>query len=96
VIFYNNGDTLKQASTNDTLIKHFGDVLNGNAESLPACKIIGRVDFYRNDELVETVDITETDKECSHLVVGKNAWRMTYNVGMYLSWLYDDLIKKNE
>jgi len=96
VVFYNNGDTLTHNSTNDTLLKHFRQVLNGRVEKLPACKPIGEVDFYKNDELLYTVWVTEISNECSHLFVGTKAWRTTYNIGRYMSELYNDLKNGNE
>lgn len=96
VTFYNNGDTLKEVSTSDTLIKRFGEVLDGNTETLPACSAIGQIDFYKNDELVETVGISGTTGECVHLFIGKRSWKMTYNIGMYLSELHYYLKKEDE
>jgi hypothetical protein len=96
VVFFNNGDTLRYGSADDTLLKHFREVLDGRVGQLPICKGVGQVNFYKNDELVYAVGVTETNNECSHLFVGTRSWKMTYNIGMYLSELYNNLKEENE
>lgn len=101
VIYYNNGDTLRTSSSNDTLIKFFNEVLSKKTLLLPDCKAMGRVDFYTGNNLVQTVGLTSgviagDRSNCSHLFIDKKAWKMTYNIGRYLDETFYNLKKKDE
>ncbi len=97
IIFFNNGDTLRQISTSKSLIKDFNKVLNGKNEPVN-CTPSGQVVFFVDGSVIYatlfSIDVSGGENDCVFLMLENRGWRMTYNVGMYLSETYGELKKK--
>ena len=98
IIFFNNGDKLRQISTSKSLIKDFKKVLNGKIEPVN-CTPSGQVVFYSDGSVIyATFFSTDAagENDCVFLMLENRGWRMTYRVGMYLDETYSELKKSNE
>ena len=96
-IYFRDGDTVyKHQDTSKKIVKDFIKVFNGKQEKR-ICPTEGEIRFYSKDTLlfIGGFSISGGENGCQFLMSGEDAWRLTYNTGMYLSeTLYE--IKKRK
>ena len=96
-LFYRNEDTLLHyVDTTKRIISAFEKVLNGKIETR-RCPTIGEIRFVFKDSFlfVAGFSISGGRDACEYLMSGENAWRLTYNTGMYLREILA-VLKKDE
>ena len=86
VFYFNGDDTLKHMDTSRRVISSFRKVLNGKSEKT-ICDPSGLIRFFSNYKpmLQFEFSIRGGNEGCQFLIENNNAWRLTYNAGMFLS-----------
>ena len=98
VIYFRDGDSVyNYQDTSKKVVKDFTKVLNGKKEKRK-CPTEGEIRFYLNDSalFVAGFSISGGENGCQFLMAGDDAWRLTYNTGMYLSETLTEIRKENE
>ena len=96
ILFNESGKIYTHSDTSKRLISSFVKVLDGKVEKR-RCPVMGEIAFYSNGKLVfeAGVSIENGEKNCQFLMGGDDAWRLTYNTGMYLTETLAEL-KRNK
>ena len=84
IYFRDSGIIYKHQDSSRNLVKDFMKVLDGKKEQRK-CPTDGEIRFYSKDSLLFEGGFSIIGSECQFLMHGENAWRLTYNTGMYLS-----------
>ena len=95
-IYFSDDDSVyKHQDSSRMLVDDFMKVLNGRRlKRKVQCATDGEIRFYSKGTELFIAGFSITGSECQFIMRGENAWRLTYNAGMYLSEMH--YILRNE
>lgn len=89
-----DGSSFVHTTSSDRLLEDFIKIFNGEIKYVD-CKTIGKIKFYSKDSLLFDGIFSIASSDCQYFIKDEKAWKLTYNVGMYLSEEYH-YFKKNK